>query len=402
VRIAVEDRRRLALAALQLGVEGNRADIFALRAARANAALAGRLCVEEEDIAAAIQLVLWPRALVTPAPGAEQEARTQQASERPSPSESSSQAGASEISNFKSEISNRPQLIIQALDTPLPPGLLAPPHRFQRRSVTGSRGETLNRVRGRYVKSIPGRPGDGRVAIDVTLRAAAPLQTLRPHRCAKRRISIEPSDLRFKRFKQKAGMLFIFVVDASGSMALNRMHQAKGALLRLLKEAYLHRDQIALVSFRGRQAEVLLPPSQSVERARRTLESLPVGGGTPLSAGLLAALDLAKRARQVGIQQTMLVLLTDGRANVGVNAEAADPTMRRQAIQQELARVGAALQRAGVASLVIDTQARFTSRDEGRALADLLGGRYIYLPRASAADVYETIASVATDLRGEH
>ncbi len=254
-------------------------------------------------------------------------------------------------------------------------------------------------MRGRYVKSVTGQPGDGKIAVDATLRAAAPLQALRRHERKQQGITIEVDDLRFKRFKQKAGMLFIFAVDGSGSMALNRMSQAKGALARLLKEAYLHRDKVALVSFRGRQAEVLLPPSQSVERAKRSLDALPVGGGTPLAAGLLAVLDLAKRARRSGIRQTMLVLFTDGRANVGLKTEAADVAARRQMIRQELKQVGAALQREAVASLIVDTQAHFTSRCEGRALAELLGGRYVYLPQADAAEVYQTVAATAAEMR---
>jgi magnesium chelatase subunit D len=281
----------------------------------------------------------------------------------------------------------------------LPPDLLAVARRFQRRSAAGNRGETLNRVRGRYVKSAPGQIGDGKIAIDATLRAAAPLQALRQREGAQRRISITMDDLRFKRFKQKAGMLFIFAVDASGSMALNRMREAKGALARLLKAAYLHRDKVALVSFRGQQAEVLLPPSQSVERAKRSLDALPVGGGTPLAAGLLAALDLAKRAQRSGIRQTMLVLFTDGRANVSGKADTGESASSKQMIQQELKQVGAALQREAIASVIIDTQAHFTSRGEGRALAELLGGRYVYLPQASSAEVYETVAATAAEIR---
>jgi magnesium chelatase subunit D len=129
-------------------------------------------------------------------------------------------------------------------------------------------------------------------------------------------VQVTGDDIRLKRFKQKAGRLIIFVVDASGSMAANRMNQAKGALIRLLREAYLHRDKVALISFRGDGAEVLLPPSRSVELAKRALDRLPAGGGTPLAAGLLTALDLAKRERRNGLRHTMLVLLTDGRANV--------------------------------------------------------------------------------------
>jgi len=402
VQVTAADQRRLMLLAVQLGVEGNRADIFALRAARASAALAGRAQIEEEDLETAVKLVLAPRALVIPTPPTPEDEREAQSSSVAQPPPPAPEDHASEPPNTQHSAPNTQsfeQLLIQALDTPLPQGLLAVPRRFQRGSSVGSRGETLNRSRGRYVKSTPGRPGDGKIAVDATLRAAAPAQVLRRRSGAGKAIIVEPGDLRFKRFKQKAGMLFIFAVDASGSMALNRMNQAKGALGRLLKEAYVHRDKVALLSFRGQQADLLLPPSQSVERAKRSLDALPVGGGTPLAAGLLAALNLAKRARGAGIRQVMLVLFTDGRANVGLKTDAADLFIRRQKIQEELEQVGAALQREAVTSLIVDTQIHFTSRGEGRRLADLLGGRYVYLPRASTAEVSEAVASTAADFR---
>jgi len=398
VQATMQEQQCLALAALRLGVEGNRADIFALRAARANAALAGRDRIEAEDIETAIQLVLAPRALFIPTPEEEQSAQPQATPEHQPASDSGTEDQTSELPNTQHPTPNT-QLILQALDAHLPPGLLATSRRIERRSVIGSRGETFNRVRGRYVKSVTGRPGDGKIAVDATLRAAAPLQALRRPERSQQGITIEVADLRFKRFKQKAGMLFIFAVDGSGSMALNRMGQAKGALARLLKEAYLHRDKVALISFRGRQAEVLLPPSQSVERAKRSLDALPVGGGTPLAAGLLAALDLAKRTRRSGIRQTMLVLFTDGRANVGLKAHGTDVAARRQIIRQELEQVGAALQREAVASLIVDTQAHFTSRGEGRSLAEMLGGRYVHLPQANTTEVYETVAATAIQMR---
>jgi magnesium chelatase subunit D len=395
VQITVEDRRRLGFAALQLGVEGNRVDLFAVRATCASAALALRHRVEEEDLQTAVQLVLLPRAQAVSAPEPQSEDQTSL------PLNNNQFELNAEVSSSPNPQppAPDPQLIIPALDTRLPPGLLVAPRRAARRSAAGSRGETLSRRRGRYVSSVAGRPRDGRIAFDATLRTAAPLQTLRRDQRAGRAISIELADLRFKRFKHKAGTLFIFAVDGSGSMALNRMHQAKGALMRLLREAYLQRDQVALVSFRGHQAEVLLPPSQSIARAARALHALPTGGSTPLAAGLLAALGLARRARRASIRQTMLVLLTDGRANVGLKTGTAS-IASQQKIWEELETVGAALQREAVASLVIDTQSRFTSRGEGQALADLLGGRYFHLPHASAADVYETIAAAAKDAHG--
>jgi magnesium chelatase subunit D len=195
---------------------------------------------------------------------------------------------------------------------------------------------------------------------------------------------VRASDLRFKEFKQSAGMLVIFGVDASGSMALNRINQAKGALIRLLREAYLHRDRVALLTFRGDRAEVLLPPSRSVELAKRALDALPAGGGTPLAAGLHAALDLARRARHSNLRQALLVLFTDGRPNVALGQEA---------IWGELEKVCAVLQSEGVASVVIDTSHHTNSSGGAERLAQLLGGRHVNLPRPDAVAVYDAVST---------
>jgi magnesium chelatase subunit D len=227
------------------------------------------------------------------------------------------------------------------------------------------------------------------VAADATLRAAAPFQLKRGERPAGRaRITIEPRDLRFKVLKHRAGMLFIFAVDASGSMAVNRMAQAKGALTRLLQQAYLHRDKVALISFRGESAEVLLSPTRSIELARRLADVLPAGGGTPLSAGVAKAIELAWVARSQGMPQAMLVLLTDGRANVSL-AQARTPT-------DELERLGRVLASEGIESVVIDTKLRFVSAGEAQSLARMLGARYVYLPNSDQRSIYEALRTVIT------
>jgi magnesium chelatase subunit D len=206
-------------------------------------------------------------------------------------------------------------------------------------------------------------------------------------------LSIQPDDLRFKQFKHRSGILFILAVDSSGSMALNRMGQAKGALTRLLQQAYLHRDKVSLISFRGAGAEVLLAPTRSVDLAKRLLDALPAGGGTPLSAGVLKAIELARFARVRGTAQAMLVLFTDGRANVPLRG---DPNPARVlAIEDELRRLGALLGSEEITSVVVDTKSRFVSNGEGDALARMLGARYVYLPRSDAAMVHRAIVSAA-------
>jgi magnesium chelatase subunit D len=195
-------------------------------------------------------------------------------------------------------------------------------------------------------------------------------------------------------------LLFIFLVDASGSMVLNRMAQAKGALTRLLQEAYLHRDRVALIGFRGHAAEVLLPPTRSVALGKRLIDALPAGGGTPLAAGLVKAVEVARTARLQDGSRAMLLLLTDGRANIGLGDRAGNEQAGRAGVlAEELRQIGAVVQRDGIDSVVIDTRSRFTSTGEGHNLAQWLGGRYLYLPRADERAIYDVVTAAANEIR---
>jgi len=177
-----------------------------------------------------------------------------------------------------------------------------------------------------------------------------------------------PADaIRFKLFKRKQGRLFIFAIDLSGSMAQNRINQAREAMMGLLRQSYIYRDSVAIVGFRGSGAEIMLPPARSIIRARRVLASLPMGGGTPLSAGLVCALDLAKRVGSTAGSKVLLIF-TDGGANVPLQA----------VINSELARLGVELKRNDVSCVLIDTQPAFRSSDTNK-IADNLGARLIKL-----------------------
>ena len=197
---------------------------------------------------------------------------------------------------------------------------------------------------------------------------------------------VSSESLRFKLFKRKQGRLFIFAIDLSGSMALNRIAQAKGTMLGLLRQSYVKRDSLAIVAFRGTSAELLLPPSRSILRARRVLDSLAIGGGTPLSAGLACALQLAKRSPPDQGELTLL-LFTDGRANVPIGPNGnTDPEDRRRLIAAEVTELGAGLKKAGVRTVLIDTQNRFTANNEAQALARTLGAEYEALHLDAAVD----------------
>lgn len=254
---------------------------------------------------------------------------------------------------------------------------------FQSSRQTNLTKAVYDRERGRYARSVvSSRSGSSRVALDATLRAATSLgfqvtrAGKRPGLAPETRLLIPADALRFKLFKRKQGRLVIFAIDLSGSMALNRIAQAKGTMLALLCQSYVKRDRVAIVGFRGVSAELLLPPSRSILRARRVLDSVGVGGGTPLSAGLACALQLAKR---VGTKSSEMVLLlfTDGRANVTLSGNGInDRTERQGLINKEIALLGGQIRKAEVTSIVIDTQNDFSSNGNARFLADTIGATY--------------------------
>lgn len=237
-------------------------------------------------------------------------------------------------------------------------------------------------TRGRHVGATTTASATRAIAPDATLRAAVQARARWANDSKGFALRIAPEDLRYKRFRAKTGALFIFLIDASGSMAANRISQAKGALAQLLRRSYVNRDRVSLISFRERDAKLLLAPSASASRARKLLDELPVGGATPLAAGLLRALDISRRASIERARQTNLVVFTDGRANVPLAENLMnDGAALKNQIRDEIRRVGASLRGAGVTSLVVDTQNRFTSNGEGQFLAETLGGRYAQLPQ---------------------
>ena len=230
-----------------------------------------------------------------------------------------------------------------------------------------------------------GMPGGGRrLSLIDTLRAAAPWQTLRGKAAGGMgRVQVRRDDLRVRRFETRAQALTIFAVDASGSSAMARLAEAKGAVELLLAAAYVKRAEVALLAFRGVCAELLLPPTRSLTRARRSLAALPGGGGTPLAAGLNAARELAETGRARG-RTPFVVVLTDGRANI-----AADGSTDRALAQADAQAAARAIGATGIASAFVDISAR--PRPEGAALAAAMHARYLPLPRADAAAMHDAV-----------
>lgn len=390
----------LCAATLALGVDSPRAAWAAVRCARAAAALRGEDVADADDAALAARLVLAPRATRQPVaeappqddssppqepphPPADQDPpESEDAPDTPPPSEEEDPPAEPDLDPQNARaLEDR---LIESAVAAIPAGLLArlaSGERVRGRSADAGRAgaSAASAVQGRPVGSRRGVPrGGARLHLIDTLRAAAPWQRLRrAHaRPGAPPILVRPDDFHLRRHEQKRSTTTIFALDASGSSALYRLAEAKGAVELLLAECYVRRDQVAVLAFRGGAAEVILPPTRSLVRAKRGLAGLPGGGGTPLAAGLDAAAALALRVRRAG-GTPVVVVLTDGRANVG-----RDGLGGRARAQEEALAAARALRAQGGSVIIIDTSVR--PEPAARALALAAGARYLALPQANA------------------
>ncbi|WP_418462243.1 VWA domain-containing protein [Dialister succinatiphilus] len=392
---------------LKAHVAGHRADIYLIEAARAEAALAGRKYVLPKDLEKAAEFVLphRMRKAEEQQPPEDMKPEQQEEENRP-PEKEPEQSSASETEFSHPPEAQPPQMDTEDADDSnheqnednaqmsnprgqsreriddadlhvnLPPMWIEPSKDRKPKKGSGKRSLTMtDLMQGRYVRAEIPRAKTSDIAFDATLRAAAPYQRARPSNgCA---VVIRKEDLRSKVREKRTGNIFLFVVDASGSMgARERMKTVKGVIFKILLDAYQKRDRVGMVAFRKKQAEVLLPVTRSVDFAQKKLASMPTGGKTPLAKGLLKAEDVLDMLyRQDANQDPVVILITDGRATSPLN-KGTNPVTDAM---EEAKRIG----RRHIPVAVIDTESGFIKLGLAKKLAKAMGASYFQVDKIS-------------------
>ena len=387
IEMAPEMQAAICATALALGIGSSRADLLALRAARASAALFGRAEVAGDDVSVACALVLAHRATQVPAPPAEEE--QEEASPPPPPDQGDDAEPPSDSATPDKPLDD---MVLEAAAAAIPPDLLA---RLKVAKALGGGSASAGKSgalqksgkRGRPAGIFRGLPGqrNARLNLVATLRAAAPWQRIRAASsgAAAPRVRVLSEDFRVTRFKQRRETTTIFAIDASGSAALHRLAETKGAVELLLADCYVRRDRVSVIAFRAGRAELVLPPTRSLVRAKRALAGLPGGGGTPLATGMDTARELAEAIRRQGGTPT-LVLLTDGRANVtraGIGG--------REIAEADALDAARRIRATSLRALLVDTGPRPTPL--AQTLSAAMGAVYLALPRADAATLNRVV-----------
>eukprot|EP00986_Skeletonema_menzelii_P012499 scaffold6916_cov143-Skeletonema_menzelii.AAC.9 len=427
--------------ATRAGCEGQRAEIFATEISKASAALGGKTSVSKDDLQKAIVLAILPRATCFPGDAVEssdgdnvmnappppppqglqpileqppmtEENHDQDTDDTENEIEEGKQPEPDNSEQEGDESEPEPLAIPEefffdvAKDVHVDPSLLKV-SRWTRRGRGGKRAKIFSLLRGRFVKAIFPKGKKARLAVAATLRAAAPYQKGRRKRAIGTRkqarvVHVVKDDFRIKRMSRKAGTLVIFCVDSSGSMALNRMNAAKGAAIELLSEAYKSRDKIALITFHGDSAQVLVPPTKSMALTKNRLEAMPCGGGSPLAHSLMLAAQTALNTMKVkqDVGKVVIVLITDGRANIplelsidhaftpSTDPDSKDGMPSRKFLKDEA--LACAKKLAAVKELdvvVIDTEDVFTRTGIAKDIATAASGKYVHLDKTDSMSV---------------
>jgi magnesium chelatase subunit D len=404
-----EQATAICATAMGLGIDSLRVPSLALRVACVHAALHLRSEVVQADLAFATRAVLAPRATQWPTPpdnasdptqptpqepeaasesAAASETQAQQPPPQdhaPPPTDSSEPPSSDESEQDSAEV-NGPsphdlkELLIAAALASLPADILE-----RLMTKTGSNtGQSSGRSgtvrsgmqRGRPLPPRPGRPGGlARLHVLATLRAAAPKQRLRSG-TQTARVAIRSEDFHVHRYQQNSATCLILALDASGSAALQRLAEAKGAVELLLQQSYARRDSVCIVAFRGAQAQLLLPMTRSLVRAKRAMTGLPGGGGTPLALALKMACEQAQQLHRQGVTP-LLVVLSDGRANISLAGVGG-----REQAQADAVQWAAQWRLTGHRSMWIDTSVKPDAQVQN--MASTMGGHYLPMPQVQA------------------
>ena len=416
--------------AIRAGVQGNRGELFAIEVARASAALNGHDRVEPEDLQMGVRLCIAPRGTNISPP--QQDDEMMQAPPPPPPPQMNEDEEDEDKKEEEPEQEEEdpPDEEQEDQAPPIPEtfmfdveGVALDPEvmKFANKAnagKSGSRGMIFSEERGRYIKPILPKGKVRKLAVDATMRTAAPYQAKRRERANAlaesganvklKGVYIEGSDVRAKKMARKAGSLVVFVVDASGSMALNRMNAAKGAAINLLSEAYQSRDKICLISFQGEMAEVLLPPTRSISMAKNRLERMPCGGGSPLAHALNQAAQVGLTAQKTGdVGEVLVICISDGRANVplsvsteGPEADPEAPPMDKAELKEEVINTAKMLgSLRGFKLLMLDTENKFVSTGQAKEIAKAAGGKYHYIPKGGGAAITNVASQAIADMK---
>jgi len=388
----------LCTSALSLGIDSLRVPTLALKVAACHAALNGQDAITEEDLAFAARRVLAPRATQWPAAAQsapptdaegetdkqedheDQDAKAPEQNDAPLEDQNSSEETTTKEPRKEPTQEDLQEMMVAAALASLPTHVLDTLMTTSGKSQGNTSGRSgqyrTGSQRGRPLPPRPGRPGGhARLHVLATLRASAPKQKLRGAK-QQGRVAIRSEDFHVHRFQQSTSSCLILALDASGSAALQRLAEAKGAVELLLQQSYARRDSVCIVAFRGAQAQLLLPMTRSLVRAKRAMTGLPGGGGTPLALALKMACEQATQLHRQGVTP-ILVVLSDGRANVTLQGLGG-----RVQAQAEAAQWGAQWRQTGHRSLWIDTSIQ--PDPQVQMLANTMGGSYMPMPQVQS------------------
>uniref|UniRef100_UPI0040475060 VWA domain-containing protein n=1 Tax=Limnohabitans sp. TaxID=1907725 RepID=UPI0040475060 len=404
VQASDEHMQALCAAALGPGIGSLRVPSLALRVACGHAALNGRSSLHADDLGFAARCVLAPRATEWPAEPSSEEAAAEPAhpEDDTQPTESPDIAEETPDGDVEKDNTQDPgpppepsaedlqEMMVAAALASLPPHMLDALMTRQGAAshhTSGRSGQTrAGSQRGRPLPPRPGRPGgQARLHVLATLRAAAPKQRLRQAHSTGR-VAIRAEDFHIQRYQQRASSCLILALDASGSAALQRLAEAKGAVELLLQQSYARRDSVCIVAFRGAQAQLLLPMTRSLVRAKRAMTGLPGGGGTPLALALKMAHEQAAQLQRQGVTP-ILVVLSDGRANVTLQGLGG----RAQA-QLDAQSWGQQWRASGHRALWIDTSMHPDA--QAQQLAATMGASYLPMPQVQSQRMAHAIERV--------